>query len=536
MPLERLGPYRISRLLGRGGMGAVYEGVHEETGQHTAIKILSFAFADDRAFRSRFESEIEMLKQLRHPHIVQLIGYGEQDGVMFYSMELVPGSNLHELLARGTRFSWQEVAEIAVQVCSALKHAHDHGVIHRDLKPANLLRTPEGLIKLTDFGIARFFGSTQLTSAGGIIGTADYMSPEQAEGQPVTPRSDLYSLGAVLYSLLTGKPPFPGRSVTEILQRMQQAPPVPVRRLDPQIPEELEAIIQQLLSRDPGHRIPTPLAVSNRLRAMLHGLAARTRLQDLDTADASDGDAPTRVLEAPLSELNDQPLTRPATQSPPPAGDWPEQTVVTRPAKRSESGSRATTPTRIEPPPTRYTEVPPSSQDAGSTTPSETATPRRWQHALSAGGLVALLLLLAAAAWYLSRPPDADTLYQRIQAVAALQKPEELISVRVEMADFLERFPDDRRAAEVRQLHGDDLAHWLRRKLERKAGKKGGAKFLEPLEREYLEAMRNAEPHPEQARERFVELAQREPSGADEREIVTAARHMQAKLTTREVP
>jgi eukaryotic-like serine/threonine-protein kinase len=185
MPLEQLGPYRVTRLLGRGGMGAVYEGVHVETGERAAVKILSIGHADDAPFRARFVSEIESLKLLQHPNIVRLIGYGEQDGMLFYSMELVAGKNLHEELQTGRRFAWREVSDIAVQICGALKHAHDHGVIHRDLKPANLLRTSEGTVKLTDFGIAKLFGSTQLTSAGGVIGTADYMGHDAF--RPVQP-------------------------------------------------------------------------------------------------------------------------------------------------------------------------------------------------------------------------------------------------------------------------------------------------------------------------------------------------------------
>src|SRR5262249_28584108 len=149
------------------GMGAVYEGVDTETGEPAAIKVLSPVLAAEEGFRVRFESEIESLKKLRHPNIVQLFGYGEQAGTLFYAMELVRGASLEDELRSGRRFEWREVTAMAVKLCKALKHAHDHGVIHRDLKPANLLLAPDGEIKLSDFGIARLFGNTRLTSDGG---------------------------------------------------------------------------------------------------------------------------------------------------------------------------------------------------------------------------------------------------------------------------------------------------------------------------------------------------------------------------------
>src|SRR5687767_1604316 len=139
MPLERLGPYQLDKLLGRGGMGAVYSGTHRETKDRAAVKVLSGHLADDASFRERFKQEIETLKRLLHPNIVQLHGYGEEDGHLYYVMELVEGKSLQDELSAGRRFTWREVARIGIAIASALKHAHDRGIIHRDLKPANLL-------------------------------------------------------------------------------------------------------------------------------------------------------------------------------------------------------------------------------------------------------------------------------------------------------------------------------------------------------------------------------------------------------------
>ncbi len=197
MEIERLGPYEIVGTLGRGGMGAVYKAIHHETREPAAVKLLSADLAGEEGFRSRFEAEIETLRKLRHPNIVRLFGFGEQEGLLFYAMELVDGNSLEEELRRGRRFDWREVTRIGIETCRALRHAHDRGVIHRDIKPGNLLLAADGSVKLSDFGIARLFGYSRLTTVGNVLGTAEYMAPEQAAGQPVDARADLYSLGAL---------------------------------------------------------------------------------------------------------------------------------------------------------------------------------------------------------------------------------------------------------------------------------------------------------------------------------------------------
>ena len=255
MQIEKLGPYRIGKQLGRGGMGTVFAATTEE-GEPAAVKVLAVGLSRDEAFRGRFEAEIETLRLLRHPHIVRLLGFGEDNGVLYYAMELVEGASLEETIRSGKQLSWERTCRLCVQMCSALKHAHDRGVIHRDIKPANLLLTNDGNLKLADFGIAKLFGASSMTSAGGAIGTAEYMAPEQADGRPVSHRADLYSLGAVMYAMLAGRPPFIARSVLEMLQMQRFSQPESVRRHVVDLPEEIDAIVLQLLEKDPERRPP----------------------------------------------------------------------------------------------------------------------------------------------------------------------------------------------------------------------------------------------------------------------------------------
>src|SRR5436190_12715451 len=273
MQLTRLGPYEIEKPLGKGGMGSVYAATDSHTGQRVAIKALTPQLAMAEGFRERFESEIESLKTLRHDGIVRLFGYGEQDGVLFYSMELVEGISLEDELNAGRRFNWREVTNIAVQLSLALKHAHDHGIIHRDIKPANILLQDDEHVKLADFGIARLFGTTSLTTAGGVLGTADYMSPEQADGRPVTARCDQYSLGGVMYALLAGRPPFRAKNLPQMLQLQRFAKPEPVRRYAPDTPEQLERVIAQLLAKEPADRFPNMQVLARHLQAMVMALS-----------------------------------------------------------------------------------------------------------------------------------------------------------------------------------------------------------------------------------------------------------------------
>jgi serine/threonine-protein kinase len=265
----RLGNWVIDREIGQGGMGSVYL-AHEAPAdgafglaesRQAAVKVLAPGLAVDAGFVARFQREIDVLRQLYHPNIVRYYDSGAQDNHYYYVMEYVDGRNLEEeVLGRG-RLPWAEVLDLALQIAPALKHAHDRGIIHRDLKPSNLLLTPGngegapfGVVKLTDFGIAKVFATTHLTATGGVVGTAEYLSPEQAVGKPVSKRSDLYSFGVVLYTLLTGRTPFQGESVVDLLHKHRFAQFERPRRLVPEIPHDLEEVVCRLLEKDPARR------------------------------------------------------------------------------------------------------------------------------------------------------------------------------------------------------------------------------------------------------------------------------------------
>lgn len=272
MQPEQLGPYRIGRVLGRGGMGVVYEGTHEQTGERSAVKVLLSTLEEDEDVRLRFEAEIDTLKRLRHPNIVRLNGFGTDQGFLYYVMEMVDGASLHQELKRQRLFEWQEVAKIGLEMCSAIKHAHDRGIIHRDIKPANILLHEQGGVKLSDFGIAHFFGGQRITEAHSVVGTLEYMSPEQTLAQPVGPKSDLYSLGAVLYALLVRKPPFVARNLSEIIRKHQNSLPESIRLIHPDVPDKLESIIFELLAIRPENRPHNAFLAAKKIESLLRSL------------------------------------------------------------------------------------------------------------------------------------------------------------------------------------------------------------------------------------------------------------------------
>ena len=263
---ERIGDYKIERKLGQGGMGTVYLGKHEQTGELVAIKVLPASLAREEGFVARFAREIEAMQRVTGENVVQMYDSGEWEGTYYYTMEFVDGETVTDRIMREKRMGWREVIEIATQVCKALKAAHNTGIVHRDLKPSNLLLDKHGLCKLTDFGVAHIFAGDQLTATGSVIGTVEYMSPEQAQGRRVDKRSDIYSLGAVMYVMLTGRPPFTGRSALDIAQKHKYGQFDSPRRIVPDLPHWLDEVVCKCLEKNPDNRYPDAYVLQLRLQ------------------------------------------------------------------------------------------------------------------------------------------------------------------------------------------------------------------------------------------------------------------------------
>ncbi|MDO5748196.1 MAG: serine/threonine-protein kinase [Planctomycetia bacterium] len=266
MGVKKFGPFVLERMIGRGGMGAVYRAHDENSNQTVAVKALLLPLERER---ERFEAEISTLRRLRHENIVKLFGFGQEDGILYYAMEFVDGPSLSTLLRKGRRFTWEETVYIGLKICNALKHAHDRGVIHRDIKPANILLVDNGVVKVSDYGIAQYFGAARLTNANQVVGTIEFMAPEQAQASSVTPKTDIYSLGALMYALLTGKPPYQAKSLPELLKRFRESFPESVRVSRPETPKIVDDVVFELLQIQPEKRPGDARLIARRLEAIL---------------------------------------------------------------------------------------------------------------------------------------------------------------------------------------------------------------------------------------------------------------------------
>lgn len=511
MELTRLGPYVIGPRIGKGGMGSVYKGTNADTGEPAAIKVLAPQLAASEGFRERFQAEVESLKTLRHEGIVRLLGYGEEQGTVFYAMELVDGRSLEEELKAGRRFDWREVVDIAIQVCRALKHAHDHGIIHRDIKPANILIDKQERIKLADFGIARLFGGNQLTMAGGVLGTADYMSPEQAEGKPVTDRSDQYSLGGVMYALLAGRPPFRATNLIEMLQLQRFAEPEPVKRYAPGVPEQLDLVIRQLLSKSPEGRFPNTLVLSRHLEAMRRALS---RPQPLEPGEAFAGAAGPPAAAVPLDmAITQADQTGGQVANPDSDFDVDEsldlKLVDGVPSELATIGSE---PTLVEPAP----KEPPASRDhftaVGTSRDASTVTSVSLAVVGPALALATLVAVLGWFGWRLMQPKSADQLYALFETDPVSPDIERLRQRDEDVSEFLARYPDDPRSDQVRQLKAAIELDNRQRYFATVARGRGASSPLMLCERMYLEAWQLAETEPEVAAETLRKVIALYPS------------------------
>jgi len=506
MEPSRLGPYLIHQRLGRGGMGAVYEAEDTGTGRRVAVKILAAHFGDDEPLRRRFAAEIEALKRLRHPGIVELLAFGEEDGQPYFAMELVPGKSLEHLLRAGRRFGWRPVVQVAAEIAKALKAAHDAGCVHRDLKPANLLFTEDDAgrvgVKLADFGIARLFGDAGQTQAGSVVGTAEYMAPEQAAGLAVDHRADLYALGLVMFAMLTGRPPFQGGQPLEVLGRQRRERPPRVSTLVPDVPPALDDLIDRLLAKEPSARPPSALVVARQLSAI-----------DAAAANVAGGGLPgqgkTTAADAVTREVRSDTHTggaaevdlfAPTRDIPGPRAAGTRRGAAPGQATRNEDGpevdfaGRETTPEfgREGDRPRPRNEYIDVEEERRRRTARETRW-RRWEFGLRALAATALAAAVGLVGWWTLRSPTADELHAKIRALVEAGR--DPLDGKKDAFDligrFLDRHPDDARGDELRGYRRDVEVDRLRRRVE-------------------LRERRNQEPHLRVEREYRVALASRQ--------------------------
>jgi len=437
---SRMGSWLLDRELGRGGMGRVYL-AHADSGARAAVKVLSAELAADAEFPQRFEREISILRQLEHPNIVRFLESGVQDGRSWFAMEYVEGPNLETLRQDRGKLSWSEVIDLAQQLALALKHAHDRGIIHRDLKPANMLLSSNGSgfvqVKLTDFGIASLFAGGHLTQTGQVIGTAEYLSPEQAAGKPATRRSDIYSLGVLLYTLLTGQPPFTGTPVELLHKHVYGQFERPIRLL-PDLPPDLDDLVCQMLDKDPARRPPEAGVLHRRLDTIRRKLEFKAA-----------GEAEERMERALL------------------AAQGPESEAAAEP----EQPTHKSAPGR-EGPATLMSKLMRhelETQNRGG--PVQRFFNKPWV-------IVSLFLLIVAIIVWSFWPIGAEGLFQRAEALMASSDPEDWERAKRDFLDVLaKKFPDHPHQEEVKRFEQQIAAQEAGKDAARRA--RGAAPMTE---------------------------------------------------------
>jgi len=321
--------YRLERRLGTGGMATVQLALDTRLERHVAVKLLADHLAQDGNFTARFRREALAAARLVHPNIVQVFDFGaeESTGRQFIVMEWVDGPSCAEILRELGRLEPADAVSILSQACRGLAYAHRNGVVHRDVKPGNLLRSRDGgQVKLADFGIAKAAEQSDITKIGSVLGTAAYLSPEQARGEQAGPSSDIYALGVVSYQVLAGRLPYESASLTDLARQQDTVAPPPLHEVDPAIPRALSQVVGRALERDPADRYADAADMDQALTAALRGIAppeptAATRAVDETEAtrmlDRTSVTAPlARTQSAPPRRRRLEPLDEPPRRAP----------------------------------------------------------------------------------------------------------------------------------------------------------------------------------------------------------------------------
>ncbi len=261
--------YELVEFIGKGGMALVYRAIDKRTGHNVAVKILRPEYNQDAEFCTRFEREAVAASKMSHHNIVNLLDVGQDDNMRYLVMEYVRGRTLKEVINQKGSLKPAVAAQIGIRILSALQHAHKNGIIHRDIKPQNILVHSDGLIKVGDFGIARVVGSNTISTDDIVMGSVHYFSPEQAKGEPVTAASDLYSVGVVLYEMLTGKPPFDGETPVAIAMQHIGSKAQPIREINPSVPPAMERVVEKAMEKRPERRYQSALEMAQDLQRAL---------------------------------------------------------------------------------------------------------------------------------------------------------------------------------------------------------------------------------------------------------------------------
>src|SRR5215212_1709746 len=293
--------YELRGLVGSGGMADVYLAHDEILDRDVALKLLKTRYAENEELVERFRREAKSAASLSHPHIVPVFDWGETgNGTYYIAMEYLSGGTLRDLIASGRMLSPRTVVEVALQIAEALEAAHARGVVHRDIKPRNILVTDSGHVKVADFGIARAAEATTISDLGEILGSVKYMSPEQAAGERVGPASDLYSVGVVLYEMLTGRVPFEVETPADVPVRHAGGPPPHPREVNPMVPEGVDALVMRLLATDPDDRYGSAAQLARDLGRVQEGLSPVVSSGD-DATTAAPRTRAASTLPAPAS-------------------------------------------------------------------------------------------------------------------------------------------------------------------------------------------------------------------------------------------
>jgi len=404
--------YLIEEMLGQGGMSAVYKATDPNLRRVVAIKMIHTHLSDNPDFVKRFEEEAAAVAQLRHPGIIQVYDFNQDDEVYYMVLEFVPGETIQDHLKRlnesSRRLPIAKVMEYMANVCDAVDYAHQRGMIHRDIKPANIMLNTQGQVILMDFGIAKIVGGQRHTATGAVVGTAMYMSPEQIRGEQPDRRSDIYSLGVTLYEMVSGQPPFQADSAMTLMMMHVNDPVPDPRKLNPEVPDELIAIINKALAKNPNDRYQTAAEMASALRSALGRVgsstsvamaaAGATMLEELPSMPEAGATAMEEIPQAEASEgtvVESSPISTNASAAKTDAGGTVVESSPTSATKADVGG------TVVEGPPAAPTTSMPKAAE-----PPQKQSPAR-KSGLSMpvmiGGGVGLAILIIAGIFLIGR-------------------------------------------------------------------------------------------------------------------------------------